>query len=102
MTIHPGHHDRSRFPERVHPLFGLFIGRLKGIDIRKHGSGNIGASNVGRVLGTRYFFVVFLALDVLKGTLPTLAMGYLLGALGSFSMPPRTMPGGGWAAWSRR
>lgn len=66
--------------------FGLFIGRAKGIDIRKHGSGNIGATNVGRVLGRKYFFLCF-ALDVLKGMLPVLAMGHMLGRLGAFSMP---------------
>jgi acyl phosphate:glycerol-3-phosphate acyltransferase len=87
VTIHPAAMIAVGFLSGSIP-FGLLIGRLKGIDIRKHGSGNIGASNVGRVLGTRYFFVCF-ALDVLKGTLPTLAMGYLLGRLGSFSMPPR-------------
>ena len=65
--------------------FGLLIARAKGVDIRKHGSGNIGATNVGRVLGRRYFFLCF-ALDLLKGLLPTLAMGAALGALGAFTM----------------
>lgn len=65
--------------------FGLLIARAKGVDIRKHGSGNIGATNVGRVLGRRFFFLCF-ALDLLKGLLPTLAMGWMLGALGAFTM----------------
>src|SRR5262245_53758178 len=68
--------------------FGLLIARAKGIDIRKHGSGNIGATNVGRVLGRRYFFLCF-ALDLLKGLVPTLAMGYALGRLGHFDVPAR-------------
>jgi glycerol-3-phosphate acyltransferase PlsY len=42
------------------------IGRLKGIDIREHGSGNVGATNVGRVLGRRYYPLA-LALDLGKG-----------------------------------
>lgn len=50
--------------------FGLLIARRFGkIDIRDHGSGNIGATNVGRVLGFRFFVVVFI-LDFLKGALP--------------------------------
>jgi len=65
--------------------FGLLIARAKGVDICKHGSGNIGATNVGRVLGRRFFFLCF-ALDLLKGLLPTLAMGWTLGALGAFTM----------------
>ncbi len=72
--------------------FGLLIARAKGVDIRKHGSGNIGATNVGRVLGKKWFFVCF-GLDVLKGLLPTLAMGAALGALGSFTM---TLHDGAW------
>jgi glycerol-3-phosphate acyltransferase PlsY len=46
--------------------FGYLAGRLQGIDIRKAGSGNVGATNVVRVLGKRYGYPVF-ALDVLKG-----------------------------------
>ena len=46
--------------------FGYLAGRLVGIDIREAGSGNVGATNVVRVLGKRYGYPVF-ALDVLKG-----------------------------------
>jgi len=46
--------------------FGYIAGRIAGIDIRTAGSGNVGATNVVRVLGKRYGYPVF-ALDVLKG-----------------------------------
>src|SRR5262245_14864254 len=46
--------------------FGYLAGRLAGIDIRQSGSGNVGATNVVRVLGKLYGYPVF-ALDVLKG-----------------------------------
>jgi acyl phosphate:glycerol-3-phosphate acyltransferase len=46
--------------------FGYLAGRFAGVDIRKFGSGNVGATNVGRVLGRRYGYPVF-ALDFLKG-----------------------------------
>ncbi|WP_035601676.1 glycerol-3-phosphate 1-O-acyltransferase PlsY [Haloferula sp. BvORR071] len=51
--------------------FGLFIARMKGIDIRQHGSGNIGATNVLRVVGKKHG-IVCLILDALKGCIPTL------------------------------
>jgi glycerol-3-phosphate acyltransferase PlsY len=57
--------------------FGYIVGRLVGkIDIRQHGSGNIGATNVGRVLGSRWGFTV-LALDLLKGLVPVAALPLL-------------------------
>src|SRR5215510_11569325 len=46
--------------------FGYLAGRLAGTDIRHAGSGNVGATNVVRVLGKGYGYPVF-ALDVLKG-----------------------------------
>lgn len=49
--------------------FGLFIAKLKGIDIRQHGSGNIGATNVFRIVGKKYGLTCLL-LDALKGFLP--------------------------------
>ena len=51
--------------------FGLIFGKIKGIDIREHGSGNIGATNVWRVLGKSFGIPCFL-LDVLKGVIPTI------------------------------
>lgn len=53
---------------------GLLIARARGIDIRQHGSRNIGATNVGRVLGRRWGALCFI-LDVAKGAVPTLAAG---------------------------
>lgn len=57
--------------------FGLLIAKLKGVDIRKIGSGNVGAMNVGRALGRRWFVAVFL-LDMAKGLAPTIIVGALL------------------------
>ncbi|NNK96734.1 MAG: glycerol-3-phosphate 1-O-acyltransferase PlsY [Desulfobacterales bacterium] len=49
--------------------FGLLIGKLAGIDVRAGGSGNIGATNVNRLLGKKLGLVTLL-LDCLKGFLP--------------------------------
>jgi acyl phosphate:glycerol-3-phosphate acyltransferase len=64
------------------PIVGLIIsylagsipsayiaGRLRRVDLREHGSGNLGATNVWRVLGPKTGGVVFIA-DLLKGFLP--------------------------------
>lgn len=49
----------------------IIAGKIgKGIDIREHGSGNAGATNVFRILGWKYALVVTLV-DIFKGWLPT-------------------------------
>lgn len=48
--------------------FGLLISRARGMDIRQHGSGNIGATNVWRVLGKKWGLLTFLC-DAAKGWL---------------------------------
>ncbi len=48
---------------------GYLLGRLRGIDIRQHGSGNIGATNVWRVMGWKWGLPAFI-FDFLKGFLP--------------------------------
>jgi glycerol-3-phosphate acyltransferase PlsY len=64
---------------------GYLLGRSRGLDIRQHGSGNIGATNVWRVMGRNWGLVAF-ASDFLKGFLPL----YLLRTL---SFPQ----GGSWS-----
>ena len=56
--------------------FAAIAGKVRGVDLRKHGSGNLGATNVFRVLGWKIGVAVFLA-DALKGALPV------------FFLPPR-------------
>jgi len=64
---------------------GFLVGKCRGIDIRQHGSGNIGATNVVRTLGRNWGSLVFF-LDVLKGIVAVkLAMSGL--AYAGFSSP---------------
>ncbi len=68
--------------------FGLLISKaVAGVDVRRVGSGNIGATNVGRAAGP-VAGIATLVLDAAKGALPALAAGALLEPAG---------PGG--AAW---
>ena len=60
--------------------FGLLIGLARGVDVRRHGSKNIGATNVWRVLGRPWGPLCF-ALDVAKGVGPVLIAGWITGAL---------------------
>ena len=62
--------------------FGMLIAGAHGIDLRKVGSGNIGATNLSRALGRRWAYVCFV-LDLAKGLLPTLAAGVWLGQNGT-------------------
>lgn len=70
--------------------FGLLIARAKGVDIRRHGSKNIGATNVARVLGWKPGLLCF-ALDVLKGFAPTFIAGRITGASSMFPLEARAM-----------
>ncbi|TGK05295.1 glycerol-3-phosphate 1-O-acyltransferase [Leptospira langatensis] len=58
--------------------FGFLAAKLYGIDIREKGSGNIGATNVTRLLGWKVGLPVLL-LDILKGATPPLAVLLLFG-----------------------
>ena len=62
--------------------FGLLIGFARGEDIRESGSGNVGATNAGRVLGRGWGFLCF-GLDVCKGLVPTLGYGLWSGLAGA-------------------
>ena len=53
--------------------FAYLAGRARGIDLRQHGSGNLGATNAVRVLGVTTGVVVYL-LDTLKGFLPVFVL----------------------------
>jgi glycerol-3-phosphate acyltransferase PlsY len=53
---------------------GVLVARMKGIDLRKVGSGNIGATNVGRALGKKWATLVLLV-DASKGALPVVLLG---------------------------
>lgn len=65
---------------------GLLIARARGVNIRAHGSGNIGATNVWRVLGKGPGLLCF-GLDMAKGLVPTIAAGAASGVIGQTSVP---------------
>jgi glycerol-3-phosphate acyltransferase PlsY len=56
--------------------FGLLFGRMAGIDVRQSGSGNIGATNVNRLLGKKLGIATLLC-DIGKGFLPMYFVGLL-------------------------
>jgi len=60
--------------------FGLLLGLTRGVDIREHGSGNIGATNLLRVCGKAIGLTGF-CLDLAKGLTPVLIAGALSGLL---------------------
>ncbi len=68
------------------PVLGYFLGsisfawisgKLKGVNLKEHGSKNLGATNAGRVLGKQWFFIVFF-LDLAKGLVLPLLIRLLL------------------------
>jgi len=76
---------------------GLMIGRLAGgIDLREHGSGRTGATNALRTIGMPWAAGVFV-LDLAKGALPILMVGWLYSA-GPAGSPPWVAAAAGVAA----
>lgn len=67
--------------------FGLIIARSRGVDLRAHGSGNIGATNVLRTLGKKAGIACFF-LDALKGAAPVILSGIVMGILGEANPEP--------------
>jgi len=67
--------------------FGVLVARLKGVDLRTVGSGNIGATNVARALGKGWAIAVLLG-DAAKGFVPVW-LGRRLG----FSAAPIALAG---------
>ena len=61
--------------------FGLLIGFMKGVDIRSAGSGNIGATNLGRVLGGIKWFMYAFILDFAKGAAAPLLFLFVVKSL---------------------
>lgn len=57
--------------------FGFLIGKFKGIDIREHGSNNVGATNVTRIIGKSWGISCFI-FDFLKGFLPVIFVKAIL------------------------
>jgi len=59
------------------PFAYILVKRMRGVDIRTQGSGNVGATNASRVLGRKWGLVV-LALDTLKGVVAALFLPWVL------------------------
>ncbi|TGM80381.1 glycerol-3-phosphate 1-O-acyltransferase PlsY [Leptospira bouyouniensis] len=58
------------------PVGYILAKQVRGIDVREYGSRNIGATNVGRVIGWKYGFLALL-LDALKGAIPVISASYI-------------------------
>ena len=69
------------------PTGYILVKLLTGQDIRTIGSGSTGATNVKRVLGTKYFFIV-MALDAFKGALPVILATYFTSAFANLGILP--------------
>lgn len=68
------------------PTGYIVVKLLKGEDIRTHGSGSTGATNVKRVLGKKWFFTVLL-LDAFKGALPVYLATHNISSYSDWGLP---------------
>ena len=67
--------------------FSFWLGKLKGVDLQKVGSGNVGATNLARALGTSWGISAFI-LDMGKGFIAVLVAGYIAGRGGGSIISP--------------
>jgi glycerol-3-phosphate acyltransferase PlsY len=77
--------------------FGVVLAKLKKVDLRTVGSGNTGATNVGRALGRRWGLLCFV-LDAAKGATPVILAGVLAGTLGEPAGALAPSAASGWLA----
>jgi glycerol-3-phosphate acyltransferase PlsY len=75
--------------------FGLILGKLYGVDVRRYGSGKPGATNVFRVLGAKAAVPVFIA-DVAKGAIPVIIARFALGPGGEVAAALAVVAGHNW------
>ena len=87
------------------PTGYLIAEHVRGIDIREHGSGNVGATNVFRVVGKRWGTFV-LVIDILKGWVVTALLASSSSAFTGLSVPLRqflfgaaAIAGHAWTPW---
>lgn len=78
--------------------FGLLVSKCRGVDVRRAGSGNIGATNVWRVLGWRCGLTAFV-LDTLKGLVPMAVAPRIWTYAGAWSALAGSGPQRVYAAW---
>ncbi|KUK52467.1 MAG: Glycerol-3-phosphate acyltransferase [Desulfotomaculum sp. 46_296] len=80
--------------------FGFLLARVKGVDIRKQGSGNIGATNVWRNMGLLSGLLV-LILDALKGVVCVLLGRYFAGGDVQYLTAMASLAGNSWPVFLR-
>lgn len=80
--------------------FGYLVGRKHKVDLCRHGSGNIGATNAFRILGPEVGLLVLLC-DVAKGFLPVLIANNLFGPFYGVGAGLAVMAGHNWSVFLR-
>lgn len=86
--------------------FGLLIAKMRGVDLRKQGSGNIGATNVFRCVG-KGWGILALLLDALKGFIPAFVFPLIYARIAGAGAPPwlslvlgaTAVAGHNWPVW---
>ena len=75
--------------------FAFFAGKIKKVDVRKHGSGNMGTTNAFRLLGVPYGIAVLMG-DTLKGAAAASMCWWFFGAWGGIAGGLLAMMGHSW------